>query len=413
MMITNVAILGATGSVGGATLDVIARHPERFRVWAVTGHHQVGKLADIARVHQPQVVGVTTGQEAAFESCYGHRCAEHSRRPEVVSGTAGLEAIAACPEVDTVVAAIAGAAGLPSVASAIGAGKRVLIANKEPLVMMVRHLMSAATEAGALVLPVDSEHNAIFQCLPRAYRNTVMGQPPQESNDTAGGRYPWNVAAVTLTASGGPFLNTPIEMLAEVTPTQAAKHPNWSMGRKISIDSATMMNKALELIEACVYFSLPPSAVQILIHPQSIVHSLVEFDDKSVLAQMAVADMRVPIANALAYPERIASGAATLDLAAIGSLDFLTPDRQRFPCLDLARVVATAGGTAPAVLNAANEVAVEEFCEGKIRFTDIVPIVEETVDRIPFSDISGIQQVLDADARARTLAKEVSSRHRL
>ena len=218
-MITNVAILGATGSVGGATLDVIARHPERFRVWAVTGHHQVEKLADIARVHQPQVVGVTSGQEAAFESCYGHRCAEHSRRPEVVSGTAGLEAIAACPEVDTVVAAIAGAAGLPSVASAIGAGKRVLIANKEPLVMMGRHLMSAATEAGALVLPVDSEHNAIFQCLPRAYRNTVMGQPPQESNDTAGGRYPWNVAAVTLTASGGPFLNMPIEMLAEVTPT--------------------------------------------------------------------------------------------------------------------------------------------------------------------------------------------------
>ena len=204
---------------------------------------------------------------------------------------------------------------------------------------------------------------------------------------------------MTLTASGGPFLNTPIEMLAEVTPTQAAKHPNWSMGRKISIDSATMMNKALELIEACVYFSLPPSAVQILIHPQSIVHSLVEFDDKSVLAQMAVADMRVPIANALAYPERIASGAATLDLAAIGSLDFLTPDRQRFPCLDLARVVATAGGTGPVVLNAANEVAVDEFCEGKIRFTDIVPIVEETVDRMPFSDISGVQQVLDADGR--------------
>ena len=411
-MITNVAILGATGSVGGATLDVIARHPERFRVWAVTGHHQIGKLADIARAHQPEVVGVTVGQEASFESYYGQRSAEHSPRPKVVSGTAGLEAIAACPEVDTVVAAIAGAAGLPSVVSAIGAGKRVLIANKEPLVMMGEHLMSTAVETGALVLPVDSEHNAVFQCLPVAYRNTVMGRPPQKPNDT-GGEYRWNVAAVTLTASGGPFLNTPIEALVGVTPTQAARHPNWSMGRKISIDSATMMNKALELIEACVYFSLPPSAVQVLIHPQSIVHSLVEFDDKSVLAQMAVADMRVPIANALAYPERIESGAATLDLAAIGSLDFLTPDRQRFPCLDLARVVATAGGTGPVVLNAANEVAVDEFCEGKVRFTDIVPIVEETVDRMPFSEISGVQQVLDADGRARILAKEVSSRHRL
>ena len=412
-MVTNVAILGATGSVGGAALDVIARHPERFRVWAVTGHHQVNKLADIARVYQPEIVGVGTGQEESFEAWYGHGDSKSVPRPEVVSGTIGLDAIAACPEVDTVVAAIAGAAGLPSVASAIGAGKRVLIANKEPLVMMGSYLMAEAAKAGALVLPVDSEHNAIFQCLPRAYRHSVMGQFARESSSVTGGRYPWNVAAVTLTASGGPFLNTPIEMLTQVTPTQAARHPNWSMGRKISIDSSTMMNKALELIEACVYFSLPPSAVRIVIHPQSIVHSLVEFEDKSVLAQMAVADMRVPIANALAYPERIASGAATLDLAEIGSLDFLTPDTERFPCLNIARTVASAGGNGPIVLNAANEVAVDEFCAGKIRFTDIVPIVVETIERMPFADISGIQEVLEADGKARVLAKEVSSRHEL
>ncbi len=386
-----IALLGSTGSIGGYTLDVIARHPQRFRLTAITAHSRIERLLEQCRRFRPRLAVV-------FDAAAAERLRRELRAEglgvEVLAGSAGLEAAATHPEADIVVAAIVGAAGLLPALAAVRAGRRVLIANKEPLVMAGHLFLEAARASGAEILPVDSEHNAIFQCLPAGFR---------------AGETPPGVARLWLTASGGPFRTTPLETLAQVTPEQACAHPNWVMGRKISVDSATLMNKGLELIEACRLFGVTPQQVEIVIHPQSIVHSLVEYADGSVLAQLSRPDMRTPIAHALGYPERIASGVRPLDLFEVARLDFERPDRARFPCLDLAYEAARCGGTAPAILNAANEVAVQAFLERAIAFTDIAPLIAEVLDAVPSGDAEGdLEAVLAADARAREQALRAS-----
>jgi 1-deoxy-D-xylulose-5-phosphate reductoisomerase len=314
----------------------------------------------------------------------------------VLVGEGGLCEVAAHPEVDAVMAAIVGAAGLKPTLAAVRAGKKVLLANKEALVMSGDLFMQAVREHGATLLPIDSEHNAIFQCLP---------------GDYARGLGAVGVRRILLTASGGPFRETPLSELEHVSPEQACAHPNWSMGRKISVDSASMMNKGLELIEACWLFDARPEQVEVVIHPQSVIHSLVDYVDGSVLAQLGNPDMRTPIANALAWPERIDSGVAPLDLFAVARLDFQHPDEQRFPCLRLARQAAEAGGSAPAMLNAANEVAVAAFLERRIRFPEIARIIEDTLNREASAAVADLDAVLAADARARTLAVDWLNRH--
>jgi 1-deoxy-D-xylulose-5-phosphate reductoisomerase len=312
-----------------------------------------------------------------------------------LSGVAGLEAVAAAPESGIVMAAIVGAAGLLPTLAAVRAGKRVLLANKEPLVISGELLMTEARMHGATLLPIDSEHNAIFQCMPAGYR--------------AGDR-PVGVRRILLTCSGGPFRDTPRAELAGVTPEQAIAHPRWAMGRKISVDSATLMNKGLELIEACRLFSVTPDQVQIVIHPQSVIHSLVEYMDGSVLAQLGNPDMRIPIAHALAWPDRIESGVQSLDLFNIARLDFETPDPTRFPCLRLAEQAVRRGGTAPSILNAANEVAVAAFLDRRLGFNDIAAVIEQTLSVLPASNDGSLASVLDADARARTEAERIARR---
>ena len=308
------------------------------------------------------------------------------------------------PETDILVTGIVGAVGLLPTLKAVRAGKKILIANKEPLVMMGSEIMREAGLHGATIIPVDSEHNAIFQCLPDHLRNPVTKSP---------GRIPRNrppldgIRKLILTASGGPFLDSPKETLEHATPEEAAAHPNWRMGKKISIDSATMMNKGLELIEACALFAVDPCQVEIVIHRQSIVHSFVEYDDGSILAQMANPDMRIPIANGLGFPDRISSGTKRLNIGTLGRLDFRPPDDERFPCLTLARKAATAGGTAPTILNAANEVAVKAFCDRKVGFNDIAAIIQQTLDRIPVQKQQDLETVLASDLEARTMARSI------
>jgi 1-deoxy-D-xylulose-5-phosphate reductoisomerase len=380
--VKRIAILGATGSIGKSTLDLVERSPDRFQVVAVTAATNSEKLAEIAR---------RTGAKLAV-------VADESRLSDLrerLSGTdcrvaAGQQALieAAAGEAELVIAAIVGCAGLEPVMAAVEAGKTVALANKEALVTAGELMTDAAAERGATLLPIDSEHNAIFQCL-------------------AGNRRE-DVSKIILTASGGPFRTASIETIAAATPAQAIAHPNWSMGAKVSVDSATLMNKGLELIEAHYLFRLPPPQIEILIHPQSVVHSLVEFVDGSVLAQLGAPDMRVPIAYALAWPERIATPAEHLDLAAIGRLEFELPDMIRFPALKLARAAVEQGGAAPTVLNAANEVAVANFLDGALRFPDITRLVEESLADADFEAPRSIGDVLEIDAATRVRAEALT-----
>jgi 1-deoxy-D-xylulose-5-phosphate reductoisomerase len=373
----NLAILGATGSIGASTLDVAARHPGRFRILALSAHSSARPLLALCQRHRPRYA-VLSGvpEDARLRSEFREAGAE------LLFGVQALERVAADPECQVVMAAIVGAAGMASTLAAAAAGKRVLLANKEALVMAGPLFVRVAREAGAEVLPIDSEHNAVFQCL----------------SGTAA------VRRILLTASGGPFRGLPLEKLAAATPEQACAHPNWVMGRKISVDSATMMNKGLEVIEAHWLFDVAPERIEVLIHPQSIVHSLVEYIDGSVLAQLSNPDMRVPIAHALAHPQRIESGVQPLNLAALRNLSFEQPDERRFPCLGLAYAALRAGGTAPALLNAANEVAVEAFLARRLPFTGIARVIEETLSQLAPAAAHELAAVLDADARARRAA---------
>lgn len=383
-----VTVLGATGSIGLSTLDVIARHPERYSVFALSGFSRLAELDALCRQHRPRYA-VVPDSAAARQLQAGLRTA--GLATEVLVGEEGLCAIAAAAEVDCVMAAIVGAAGLRPTLAAVEAGKKVLLANKEALVMSGALFMQAVKRHGAVLLPIDSEHNAIFQCLP---------------GDYARGLQSVGVRRVLLTASGGPFRETPLADLEHVTPEQACAHPNWSMGRKISVDSASMMNKGLEMIEACWLFDARPEQIEVVIHRQSVIHSLVDYVDGSVLAQLGNPDMRTPIAHALAWPQRIDSGVAPLDLFAVGRLDFERPDEQRFPCLRLARDAAQAGGSAPAMLNAANEVAVEAFLQRRIRFSDIARMIESVLSAQPVQAVEALDAVFEVDRQARSLAVE-------
>ncbi|EXF94767.1 1-deoxy-D-xylulose 5-phosphate reductoisomerase [Pseudomonas fluorescens HK44] len=388
-----ITVLGATGSIGLSTLDVIARHPERYQVFALSGFSRLSELLALCIRHVPRFA-VVPEPLAARRLQDDLRAAGLSTR--VLVGEEGLCQVASDAEVDAVMAAIVGAAGLRPTLAAVEAGKKILLANKEALVMSGALFMQAVHKSGSVLLPIDSEHNAIFQCMPA---------------DFSRGLGAVGVRRILLTASGGPFRQTSMAELAHVTPEQACAHPNWSMGRKISVDSASMMNKGLELIEACWLFDAKPSQVEVVIHPQSVIHSLVDYVDGSVLAQLGNPDMRTPIANALAWPERIDSGVAPLDLFAIARLDFQAPDEERFPCLRLARQAAEAGNSAPAMLNAANEVAVAAFLEGRVRYLEIASIIEEVLNLEPVVSVDDLDAVFTADAKARVLAERWLSRH--
>ncbi len=385
-----ITILGSTGSIGVSTLDVIARHPDRYRVVALTANQDVERMLAQCKQFRPSVAVMADEQS-------GRRLAkglvEQGIATEVLCGLRGLETAAAMRDADYVMAAIVGAAGLLPTLSAVRAGKRVLLANKEVLVMAGHLFMQETAEHGAEILPIDSEHNAVFQCL-----------PPDAARDLDAR----GVKRILLTASGGPFRTTPLEALAEVTPAQACAHPNWDMGRKISVDSATMMNKGLEVIEAHWLFGAPPGKIQVVLHPQSVIHSMVEYADGSVLAQLGNPDMRTPIAHALAWPDRIESGVGSLDLFQVARLDFEAPDLKRFPCLRLAFEAIEAGGSAPAILNAANEVAVAAFLAERLPFTAISDVVEETLQRLPATEPGSLQNLLQFDAEARSLAEQVA-----
>ncbi|MCU0833319.1 MAG: 1-deoxy-D-xylulose-5-phosphate reductoisomerase [Chromatiaceae bacterium] len=385
-----VAVLGATGSIGVSTLDVVARHPGRFRVVALTANRDARRLAAQCRRHRPDYAVMVDSPAAAELRAL---LVGMDDAPEVLEGARALELVAALPQVDYVMAAIVGAAGLPSTLAAVRAGKRVLLANKEALVVSGEILMQAVRAHGATLLPIDSEHNAIFQCLPPDYGRGLGAV---------------GVERILLTASGGPFRSTPPERLAEVTPEEACAHPNWEMGRKISVDSATMMNKGLELIEACWLFDTRPERIEVVVHPQSVIHSLVQYVDGSVLAQLGNPDMRTPIAHALAWPERMDSGVRGLDLFAVARLDFERASPERFPCLRLAYQAAATGGTAPVTLNAANEVAVAAFLDRRIGFNDIAAVVARTLDAVPAEPVRGleVEDLLEVDARARRLAEQ-------
>ncbi|MCQ2028645.1 1-deoxy-D-xylulose-5-phosphate reductoisomerase [Stutzerimonas zhaodongensis] len=381
-----VTILGATGSIGLSTLDVIARHPERYQAFALTAFSRIAELRNLCHLHRPRYAVVDDSARARELQA---QLDGDGIKTRVLVGEGGLSEVSAHPEVDIVMAAIVGAAGLRPTLAAVQASKRVLLANKEALVMSGALFMQALRDSDAVLLPIDSEHNAIYQCLPGNYSD---------------GLHNVGVRRILLTASGGPFRTLPIEQLSSVTVDQACAHPNWSMGRKISVDSASMMNKGLELIEACWLFDARPDQIEVVIHPQSVIHSMVDYIDGSVLAQLGNPDMRTPIAHALAWPERINSGVSALDLLQTGRLDFEAPDQQRFPCLRIARQAAQEGGTAPAMLNAANEIAVDAFLNGRIRFTEIASIIEGVLDREVAVEARCLADIFDADARARALA---------
>jgi len=380
-------ILGATGSIGVSTLDVVARHPDRYRVHALTGHTRVEELAAQCVKFNPDVAVVGSAEAAARLSAL-LRAADV--RTEVAYGEQALCDVASASACTTVMAAIVGAAGLQPTLAAAKAGKKLLLANKEALVISGQLFMDAVSDSGATLLPIDSEHNAIFQCLPLNYRRTLQHH---------------GIRKILLTASGGPFLNRDLNTFGEITPEQAVAHPNWSMGRKISVDSATMMNKGLEVIEAYWLFGAPPDQIEVVIHPQSVIHSMVSYADGSVLAQLGNPDMRTPIAHALAYPDRIESGVDPIDLARIAQLDFRRPDVARFPCLQLAFDALRAGGSAPAVLNAANEIAVEAFLENKIGFRRIPELIADTLARVPQASVDNLGSLLEQDRRARDCAR--------
>ncbi len=383
-------ILGATGSIGVSTLDVAARHPHLYKIVALTANSNIDALYELCLAHRPQYAVVVNDSKAReFKDKINNSVIVDIT---VLSGAKALEQVATLDEVDSVMAAIVGAAGLlPSLAAA-KAGKTVLLANKEALVMSGDIFMGAVSSSGAHLLPIDSEHNAIFQCMPADYQTGTDGK---------------QVRRILLTASGGPFRQMPIEKMADVTPEQAVAHPNWDMGKKISVDSATMMNKGLEMIEACLLFNMSPEQIQVVIHPQSVIHSMVDYVDGTVLAQMGNPDMRIPIAHAMAWPERFESGAKPLDIFAVERMDFEEPDLHRFPCLRLAYKAINAGGTMPAILNAANEIAVEAFLERQVKFTDIPVIIERCMDAIAVTAADSLEVILELDRQARTVAKQV------
>jgi len=381
-----IAILGSTGSIGRSTLAVIAEHPEHFRVTCLGANRSWAEVVEQARTFKPDTV-VLVDPAAAAAAREALRASGSST--EVESGVAALESAVAAANVHMVMAAIVGAAGLLPTLAAARAGKRVLLANKESLVMTGHLLMEVVRAGGGQLIPIDSEHNAIFQCMPAGYL------PGAEAR---------GVTRVILTASGGPFRTTPAAELETMTPDQACAHPKWKMGRKISVDSATLMNKGLEVIEATLLFGLPESRVDIVVHPQSIVHSLVQYADGSLLAQLGAPDMRTPIAQAMAWPDRISSGVQSLDLAVIGQLDFERPDHGRFPSVQLARAAARAGGTAPALLNAANEVAVQAFLDRRLNFTGIATVIDQVLQHVDACPVRTLDDVLEADATARRFA---------
>jgi 1-deoxy-D-xylulose-5-phosphate reductoisomerase len=381
-----IAILGSTGSIGRSTLAVIALHPEAFKVAVLGAFSSWQVIVEQAKVFRPDTVVLVDERAAAQARAALRDCGSAT---QVESGEGALSSAVSAANVQMVMAAIVGAAGLQPTLAAVRAGKRVFLANKEALVMTGRLLMDEVRRAGAELIPIDSEHNAIFQCMPAGY---LPGSP------AAG------VTRVLLTASGGPFRTTDVTKLPHVTPDEACAHPKWKMGRKISVDSATLMNKGLEVIEATLLFDLPETKVDVVVHPQSVIHSLVEYADGSMLAQLGAPDMRTPIAQALAWPERITSGVQSLDLIAIGQLGFEPPDYIRFPCLALARAAARTGGTSPTVLNAANEVAVQAFLDGRLNFVGISTVIDKVLQRADSSPVKALGDVLDADAAARRLA---------
>lgn len=384
-------VLGATGSIGLSTLDVVARHPDRFEVIALTGHRRLDVLEGLCRKYRPRLAVVGDAADAKYLAS-----ALSGLGTEVLAGPAALEQVASLPEVDAVMAAIVGAAGLPPTLAAVRGGKKILLANKEALVMAGEIFMSEVARCGATLLPIDSEHNAVFQSLP---------------HDFAGKLESSGVRKILLTASGGPFRTTPVEHLINVTPDQACAHPNWAMGRKISVDSATMMNKGLEVIEAHWLFNAGPDQIEVVIHPQSIIHSLVQYVDGSVVAELGNPDMRTPIAHALAYPERIDSGVASLDLFKVLRLDFEKPDLLRFPCLGLAYRALAVGGNAPTVLNAANEVAVAAFLDGALPFLRIADVISTALDVVPSQTLADLDAVMKSDSDARTAARQAVGRY--
>jgi 1-deoxy-D-xylulose-5-phosphate reductoisomerase len=388
----NITILGATGSIGASTLDVIARHPDRFAVAAVAANRQWRPLLEQIARFRPPYAALLDAQAAGELAAAVQR---EGLPTSVLSGPAGLCEVATLPGVDTVVAAIVGAAGLAPTLAAARAGKRILLANKETLVLSGSVFVAAVRAGGATLLPIDSEHNAIFQCLPPGY----AGSPEERG-----------VRRILLTASGGPFRATPLAALARATPEEACAHPRWRMGRKISVDSATMMNKGLEVIEAHWLFGARREQIEVVIHPESIVHSLVEYVDGSVLAQLGNPDMRTPIAQALAWPVRVAAGVSPLELAQIGTLHFTVPDPARFPCLELACAALDAGGSAPATLNAANEVAVAAFLDRAIGFLDIAAVCAQALARLPAQPVASLDDALEADRAGRALARELLGR---
>ena len=381
-------ILGSTGSIGESTLDVVSRHPEKFRVFALAGHKQVEKLAAQCQTFRPEYAVVADAEHATRLEALLKR---DGAATQVLHGAQALVDVASADEVSGVMCAIVGAAGLPSALAAAQKGKTIYLANKETLVVSGALFMETARANGAAVLPIDSEHNAIFQVLPRDYTGRLNEH---------------GIRSIILTASGGPFLTTDLDTFDSITPAQAVKHPNWSMGRKISVDSATMMNKGLELIEAHWLFNCPPDKLEVVIHPQSVIHSMVRYRDGSVLAQLGNPDMRTPIAYCLGLPERIDSGVGDLDFDALSALTFQKPDFDRFPCLKLAYEAMNAGGAAPCVLNAANEAAVAAFLNGQIKFTDIAKTVAHCLAQDFSDDLGNIENLLAQDAATRRQAQE-------
>lgn len=394
-MTQSVCILGVTGSIGQSTLKVLNQHPDKYSVFAISAHSRISELVDICKQFQPKVVVVPKQKVDELAALF---VKSELQNIEILTDQEGLVSVASHPNVDVVMAAIVGAAGLLPTFAAVKAGKRVLLANKEALVMSGEIMMQAARDHQALLLPVDSEHNAIFQSLPHNYLEAERNGQPQQG-----------VSRILLTASGGPFLNHSLEQLEKVTPAQACKHPNWSMGQKISVDSATLMNKGLELIEACHLFSISEHFVTVVVHPQSIIHSMVQYVDGSTLAQMGNPDMCTPIAHALAWPERLQTNVPALDLFEYSQLNFQAPDIQKFPALDLARQAMRAGGLAPTILNAANEVAVAAFLKEQIGFTNIPQVVEHTLQKLENSVADNIESILNKDEVARHVAQQYIS----
>lgn len=385
-----IALLGATGSIGGSALDVVARHPDRFRIGALSAHSSVDELLALCARFRPDSAVVS---DAAGYAVLRDGLRALGLPTRALAGPESLVEVATDPANDTVIAAIVGAAGVASTLAAARAGKRLLLANKESVVLAGNLLVQAVAEGGATLLPIDSEHNAIFQCLP-----------------ADGGR--GGVRRLLLTASGGPFRGRPRAELAKVTPDQACAHPNWVMGRKISVDSATLMNKGLEVIEARYLFDVPASQIEVVVHPQSVIHSLVDYVDGSVLAQLGNPDMRTALAYGLAWPERVDSGVAPLDLAALARFDFHAPDLAAFPCLGLAFRVLEAGGSAPAILNAANEIAVSAFLQGRLGFLGIPDLIQACLDALPGGPAGDLHQLMDTDAAARRMAEALIPRMR-